>query len=139
MTDKIRVLVLDDSAFARSVIAKKLDADPDLEVVGFARDGLEALEKVKSLRPSVVTLDVSMPRMDGLEALERIMEDCPTPVVMLSALTGEQTQTTIAALERGPSIFPQAFDHQSCRSRWGHRRFEGYHQGRVDGNRSQVA
>lgn len=105
MTDKIRVLVVDDSAFARSVIAKKLGADPDLEVVDFARDGLEALEKVKSLRPSVVTLDVSMPRMDGLEALERIMQDCPTPVVMLSALTGEQTQTTIAALERGAVDF----------------------------------
>ena len=95
MADKIRVLVVDDSAFARSVITKKLEADPDLEVIDFAKDGLEALEKVKNLKPDVVTLDVSMPRMDGLEALERIMLECPTPVVMLSALTGQQTHTTI--------------------------------------------
>lgn len=105
MANKIKVLVVDDSAFARSVISKRLEADPELEVIDFAKDGLEALEKVKSLQPDVVTLDVSMPRMDGLEALERIMQECPTPVVMLSALTGQQTQTTISALERGAVDF----------------------------------
>ncbi|MDA0734665.1 MAG: chemotaxis response regulator protein-glutamate methylesterase [Chloroflexi bacterium] len=105
MANKIKVLVVDDSAFARSVIAKRLEADPDLEVIDFAKDRLEALEKVKSLKPDVVTLDVSMPRMDGLEALERIMLECPTPVVMLSALTGQQTNTTISALERGAVDF----------------------------------
>ena len=105
MAEKIRVLVVDDSVFARSVIAKKLAADPELEVIDFAKDGLEAVEKVKSLKPNVVTLDVSMPRMDGLEALDRIMLECPTPVVMLSALTGEQTQTTLTALERGAVDF----------------------------------
>ena len=105
MTGTIKVLVVDDSAFARSVIGKKLDADPELEVIDFAKDGLEALEKVKSLKPQVVTLDMSMPKMDGLEALERIMAECRTPVIMLSALTGEQTQTTILALERGAVDF----------------------------------
>ena len=105
MAETIRVLVVDDSAFARSIIAKKLAADPELEVIDFAKDGLEAVEKVKSLKPNVVTLDVSMPRMDGLEALDRIMLECPTPVVMLSALTGEQTQTTLTALERGAVDF----------------------------------
>ncbi|MFQ6027965.1 MAG: chemotaxis response regulator protein-glutamate methylesterase [Dehalococcoidia bacterium] len=103
--DRIRVLVVDDSAFARSVISKKLESDPDLEVVGFARDGVEALEQVKALRPNVVTLDVTMPRMDGLLALELIMDAYPTPVVMLSALTSEHSQTTIEALELGAVDF----------------------------------
>ena len=105
MNNPITVLIVDDSAFARSVIGKKLDAHPDIKVVGFARDGVEAVEQVQALKPDVVTLDVSMPRLDGLGALERIMKDFPTPVVMLSALTGEQTQTTIAALELGAVDF----------------------------------
>ena len=104
MASKIRVLIVDDSAFARSIIAKKLACD-DLEIIDFAKDGIEALEKTKALKPDVITLDVSMPRMDGLEALERIMAECPTPVVMLSALTGAQTQTTISALEGGAVDF----------------------------------
>ena len=104
MPSKTRVLVVDDSAFARSIIAKKLACD-DLEIIDFAKDGIEALEKTKALKPDVITLDVSMPRMDGLEALERIMAECPTPVVMLSALTGKQTQTTISALEGGAVDF----------------------------------
>ena len=66
MPSKTRVLVVDDSAYARSVIAKKLDCD-DLEIIDFAKDGIEALEKTKALRPDVITLDVSMPRMDGLD------------------------------------------------------------------------
>jgi two-component system chemotaxis response regulator CheB len=96
---------VDDSAFARTVISNKLQADPDIRVIGGARDGVEALEMVKSLRPDVITLDVTMPRMDGLAALERIMIDCPTPVIMLSALTGPQTQATIKALEIGAVDF----------------------------------
>ncbi len=104
MASKTRVLVVDDSAFARSIIAKKLNCE-ELEIIDFAKDGVEALEKTKELRPDVVTLDVSMPRMDGLEALDRIMEECPTPVVMLSSLTGEQTKTTLSALEKGAVDF----------------------------------
>ena len=105
MEGDIRVLVVDDSAFARSTIATRLGADPGIEVVGQARDGLEAVEMTKELKPSVVTMDVTMPRMDGLAALERIMLECPTPVVMLSALTGEGTQATIRALELGAIDF----------------------------------
>ena len=101
----IRVLVVDDSAFARLSISKQLDSDPGIEVTGFARDGLEALEKVKELKPGVVTLDVSMPRMDGLEALKRIMSEEPTPVVMLSGLTDDGTEATIRALELGAVDF----------------------------------
>lgn len=105
MNERVRVLVVDDSAFARSTISKMLNTDPQIEVVGVARDGIEALEQVKSLKPSVVTLDVTMPRMDGLTALGHIMAECPTPVVMLSALTGEQTHATIEALELGAVDF----------------------------------
>ena len=105
VNNPINVLVVDDSAFARTVITNKLQSDPDIRVIGAARDGVEALEMVKSLRPDVITLDITMPRMDGLTALERIMADHPTPVVMLSALTGPQTQATIRALEIGAVDF----------------------------------
>lgn len=67
---KIRVLVVDDSAFMRTIIKNLLNKDPDIEVVGVAVDGYDALEKVKELQPDVVTLDVQMPRMDGLTFLK---------------------------------------------------------------------
>lgn len=105
MSDKVRVLVVDDSAFARKAISKMIESDPDLEVVGTANDGQDAFEKVKSLRPDVVTLDVTMPNVDGLQALDLIMGEAPTPVVMLSAMTGENTGTTIEALEKGAVDF----------------------------------
>ncbi len=105
MTQQVKILVVDDSAFARSIILKKLSIDPDIDVIGVAKDGIEALDKIKDLKPNVVTLDVSMPRMDGLTALERIMAECPTPVVMLSALTGEQAPATMSALELGAVDF----------------------------------
>jgi two-component system chemotaxis response regulator CheB len=102
---KIRVLVVDDSKYVTVTITKKLQADPDIEVVGSAGNGIEAIEKVKSLRPDVVTMDVVMPEMDGIAALEKIMEECPTPVVMLSALTSENAETTIRALQLGAVDF----------------------------------
>ncbi len=105
MSVSIRLLIVDDSAFVRSVIAKKLAADPEIEVVGTARDGVDALEQVKRLKPDVVTMDVTMPQLDGLGALERIMDEIPTAVVMLSALTGPQSQATIRALELGAVDF----------------------------------
>ena len=105
MTQQIKVLIVDDSAFARSIIVKKLRVDPAIEVIGVAIDGIDALDKIKSLKPNVVTLDVSMPRMDGLTALEQIMAECPTPVIMLSALTGEQAPATLSALELGAVDF----------------------------------
>ena len=105
MRRNIRVITVDDSAFARYAITRQLQSDPDIEVIDFARDGAEALEKIQVLRPDVVTLDVEMPRMDGITALERIMLVCPTPVVMLSSLTGKGTEATIRALERGAVDF----------------------------------
>ena len=105
MVDKTKILVVDDSAFARSSITKTLAADNTIEVVGQARNGVEAVEMTKSLKPNVVTLDVTMPKMDGIAALEQIMRDCPTPVVMLSALTAEGADVTIKALEIGAVDF----------------------------------
>ena len=105
MSDKVRVLVVDDSAFARVSITKALSSDPEIEVIAAAHDGIDALDKIKSLKPDVVTLDVSMPRMDGLTALKHIMSECPTPVVMLSAHTGEGTHATIEALQMGAIDF----------------------------------
>ncbi len=101
----IRVLVVDDSATVRSVLSRRLDADDALEVVGGARDGIEALELIAALKPDVVTLDIEMPRLDGLGTLERIMRDCPTRVVMVSALTREGADATIRALELGAVDF----------------------------------
>ena len=105
MDDLIRVLVVDDSAFMRYTVAKYLATDPDIDVVGSARDGVDALSKVSSLKPDVVTLDVEMPKMDGLTALKHIMAKQPTPVVMLSSLTQKGTRTTIRALMRGAVDF----------------------------------
>ncbi|HEY8393475.1 MAG TPA: chemotaxis response regulator protein-glutamate methylesterase [Thermaerobacter sp.] len=101
----IRVLVVDDSAFMRSVITRLLTADPDLEVVDTARDGLEAVEKTRALCPDVVTLDVEMPRLDGLSVLRRIMAECPCPVVMVSSLTQKGAATTVRALALGAVDF----------------------------------
>ncbi len=97
----VRVLVVDDSAFARKALARMLEADAGIQVVGSARDGIEAIEKVRELQPDLVTLDVEMPRMGGLEALERIMAERPCPVLMVSSLTAEGAEVTLQALERG--------------------------------------
>jgi len=101
----VRVLVVDDSATVRAVLAKRLDAHPEIEVVGRAVDGLDAIEQVKALRPDVVTLDVEMPRLDGLGTLKRLMEEAPTRVVMVSSLTGPGAQATLEALELGAIDF----------------------------------
>ena len=105
MSKKVKVLVVDDSYFVTTIVSKRLELDPDIVVVGVAHNGLDAIEKIKELQPTVVTLDVVMPVMSGLDALRRIMRECPTPVVMLSALTGEGAEATIEALELGAVDF----------------------------------
>ena len=102
---KKRVLIVDDSALMRKLIAQILQSVPDFEVVGTARDGVDALEKARSLRPDVITLDVEMPNMDGLAFLDALMPTLPTPVVMLSSLTTEGAETTFACLQRGAVDF----------------------------------
>jgi two-component system chemotaxis response regulator CheB len=98
---RVRTLVVDDSAFMRRVISDLLAHDPAIEVVGYARDGIDALAKIAVLKPDVVTLDIQMPRLDGLATLTRIMSECPLPVVMVSSLTQEAAEETVEALSRG--------------------------------------
>ena len=97
----IRVLVVDDSAFMRKAISMMLESDPDVKVIDTARDGLEAIEKIKHLKPDVVTMDVEMPRMDGITALKKIMKENPCPVLMISSITKEGAQATVEALQAG--------------------------------------
>jgi two-component system, chemotaxis family, protein-glutamate methylesterase/glutaminase len=101
----IRVLVVDDSAFVRQALARILSSDAEIEVVGTAADGVEAIEKAAALRPDVITLDILMPRMDGLEALERIMATQPVPVLLVSTLTREGADVTLRGLELGALDF----------------------------------
>ena len=102
---RIRVLVVEDSAFMRGLIRQILHSDPEIEVVGQAADGMQAVEAVASLAPDVVTMDVHMPRADGLAAVARIMAERPTPIVMLSAATREGSAAAIRALELGAVDF----------------------------------
>src|SRR6201999_4456966 len=97
----VGVLVVDDSATMRGLIAATLKRDPEIEILGFANDPLEAREQIKKLNPDVVTLDIEMPHMNGLEFLEKIMRLRPTPVVMISTLTQAGADMTLAALELG--------------------------------------
>ncbi len=101
----VKVLVVDDSAFMRNVLVNMLNSDPDIKVIGIARDGIEAVEMVASLNPDIVTLDVEMPNMDGLEALKRIMAQNPVPVLMVSSLTTEGAKATLDALDLGAIDF----------------------------------
>lgn len=100
-----KVLVVDDSAFMRKLIGDFLTASKQLEVIGIARNGEDAISKIKKLRPDVVTLDVEMPKMNGIEALRRIMVECPVPVVMLSSTTKEGAEETVKAMELGAVDF----------------------------------
>ncbi|WP_282137987.1 protein-glutamate methylesterase/protein-glutamine glutaminase [Rossellomorea aquimaris] len=100
-----KVLVVDDSAFMRKLIGDFLTASKQLEVIGIARNGEDAISKIKKFRPDVVTLDVEMPKMNGIEALRRIMVECPVPVVMLSSTTKEGAEETVKAMELGAVDF----------------------------------
>jgi len=102
--DPIRVLVVDDSPFMRKALERMLQA-PDIVVVGSARDGLDALEKIPQLNPDIVTLDIEMPRLDGLGCLKRIMAEMPRAVLMVSSLTQEGAQATLEALALGALDF----------------------------------
>ena len=102
---KLKVLVVDDSAFMRKAITRMLSSDTGIDVVGQAQDGDEALSAVHALEPDLITLDVKMSGMDGLEALRRIMTERPTRVLMVSSLTSEGGDVTMKALELGAVDF----------------------------------
>jgi len=102
---QIKVLVVDDSFFIRKRLVEMLSSDPEIVVIDTAQNGLEAIEKVSSLSPDVITLDIEMPAMDGLTALGRIMREYPTPVIMVSTLTEEGSAATVQALLEGAVDF----------------------------------
>jgi two-component system chemotaxis response regulator CheB len=105
MTERIRVLVVDDSALMRKLIPAILARDSSIEVVGTAMDGAFALKKIEELKPDVVTLDLEMPRMDGMETLRLIMGRAPLPVILFSTHSKEGGYATLKALALGAVDF----------------------------------
>ena len=99
--NKIKVLIVDDSAVVRQTIKDLLSSDPQIEVIGVAGDPFVAVEKIREEVPDVITLDVEMPRMDGITFLQKLMSQHPIPVVMCSSLTENGSETTFKALEYG--------------------------------------
>ncbi len=100
---KRRVLVVDDSAYYRRAIIRILEKDPSVEVVGYARNGRDALKKVKQLNPDVVILDLEMPELDGFSFLRIIMAENPLPVIVVSSLSDDEN--VYRALEMGAVDF----------------------------------
>lgn len=105
MSNKITVLVVEDSFLMRKILSDIINSDPDLEVVGVAKDGKEALEKVAAFQPDVITLDMNLPLEDGLSVLKGIMQRQPRRVIMVSAYTRVGASATIKALELGAVDF----------------------------------
>lgn len=101
MGEQIRVLIAEDSPTSRHYLSTIIDASPDMIVIGTARNGLEAIQRVDELRPDVVSMDISMPEVNGLEATRRIMEQHPTPIVVVSGLIGDDVQLSLQAIESG--------------------------------------
>ncbi len=103
--EKVKVLVADDSAFMRKLIQEILLASDQIEIAGTARNGKDVIEKVKKLKPDVVTMDIEMPVLNGIEALRIIMEETPVPVVMLSSATQTGAENTMLAMQYGAVDF----------------------------------
>jgi two-component system, chemotaxis family, protein-glutamate methylesterase/glutaminase len=107
----IKVLVVDDSSFFRRRITEFLSADPDIEVIAQAVDGMDAIEKTNQLNPDVITMDIEMPRLDGISAVKKIRETKSTPILMFSSLTHDGAKATFEALDAGASDFlPKKFE-----------------------------
>ncbi len=107
----VKVLVVDDSGFFRRRVSEILSSDPNIQVVGTATNGREAIDQVLALKPDVITMDYEMPMMDGITAVRQIMQRCPTPVLMFSSLTHEGARVTLDALDAGAvDYLPKNFE-----------------------------
>ncbi|MFN3580623.1 MAG: chemotaxis response regulator protein-glutamate methylesterase [Pseudomonas sp.] len=107
----VKVLVVDDSGFFRRRVTEILAGDPQIQVVGTASNGREAVDQTLSLRPDVVTMDYEMPVMDGITAVREIMQRCPTAVLMFSSLTYEGARVSLDALDAGAADYlPKNFE-----------------------------
>src|SRR6266436_6756909 len=102
---KFRVLIVEDSTFMRKVLETIFNADDQLQVVGHAKDGREAVAMSESLKPDVITMDINMPHMDGLQATAQIMTTNPKPIVVVSSESKEGAASTLKALELGAIEF----------------------------------
>lgn len=103
--EKIKVLIADDSAFMRKLIQEILLTSNRIEIAGTARNGEDAIQKIKKLKPDVVTMDIEMPVINGIDALKMIMKETPVPVVMLSSTTREGAENTFLAIQNGAIDF----------------------------------
>ena len=107
----VKVLVVDDSGFFRRRVSEILSTDPNIQVIGTATNGREAIDQAVALKPDVITMDYEMPMMDGITAVRNIMQRCPTPVLMFSSLTHEGARVTLDALDAGAVDFlPKNFE-----------------------------
>jgi len=105
MAGRIRTLIVDDSAYMRVVLKDMLESNGRIDVIGTAKDGIEAVDKAKALTPDVILLDIQMPKIDGIATLKRIMKEAPTRVIMLSAMDKMDDQLPLRALELGAVDF----------------------------------
>ncbi len=103
--NKIRVLVADDSALMRQTLKRIIAASSDLDLVGLARDGEDAVAKARELRPDIISMDINMPKLDGITALQIVLQEKICPVVMVSSLTQQGATTTFECLELGAFDF----------------------------------
>jgi len=103
--DKLRVLVVDDSAFMRRIIGDIIASQPDMELAGIARHGEEALKKREKIAPDLLTMDLDMPFLDGMSTLKRLMAQNPVPVIIVSSHTREGSESTLEALSAGAVDF----------------------------------
>ncbi|MGM0369201.1 MAG: protein-glutamate methylesterase/protein-glutamine glutaminase [Bacillota bacterium] len=110
MVDKIRVLIIDDSAVVRKLLTQILEGDDQLKVVAAVGDPYQGVKKIKELQPDLLTLDVEMPKMNGIKFLKKLMRTYPLPVVMISSLTKRGSRATIKALEYGAVDFVAKLD-----------------------------
>lgn len=107
-----RVLIVDDSSFFRKRLTEIITSDPNLEVVGTAEDGEQAIEQAKALKPDIITMDIEMPKMDGITAVRHIMAESPTAILILSSMSTEGAKATFQALDAGAvDYMPKRFEN----------------------------